>query len=184
MAWWMAREQRYASDFSRGAVLPGGVLAVAAGLIFLEPDFGTTLLAATVGMAIMYAGGTRVIYLILFAISGLSVFSLAIMRDEVRLHRILAFLDPDKYSQTYSFQLVSSITAFIAGGLSGVGLGQSMQKQYYLPEAHTDFIFAIIGEELGAVGALLSAGFVVFSPLLGMRTLPEQAHLGAGLTEQ
>ncbi len=149
MAWWMAREQRYASDFSRGAVLPGGVLAVAAGLIFLEPDFGTTLLAATVGMAIMYAGGTRVIYLILFAISGLSVFSLAIMRDEVRLHRILAFLDPDKYSQTYSFQLVSSITAFIAGGLSGVGLGQSMQKQYYLPEAHTDFIFAIIGEELG-----------------------------------
>ena len=71
------------------------------------------------------------------------------LRDEVRLHRILAFLDPDKYSQTYSFQLVSSITAFIAGGLSGVGLGQSMQKQYYLPEAHTDFIFAIIGEELG-----------------------------------
>jgi len=97
----------------------------------------------------MYAGGARIGYLLLFAVGGLSVFSLAVMRDEVRLHRILAFLDPDKYSQTYSFQLVSAINAFIAGGMGGVGLGQSMQKQYYLPEAHTDFIFAIIGEELG-----------------------------------
>jgi len=154
MAWWMAREQRYASDFSRGALLPGGLLAIAAGLIFLEPDFGTTLLSAVVGMAIMYAGGARIIYLLLFAIGGLSVFALAVMRDEVRLHRILAFLDPDKYSQTYSFQLVSAINAFIGGGMSGVGLGQSMQKQYYLPEAHTDFIFAIIGEELGAFATI------------------------------
>lgn len=154
MAWWMAREQRYASDFLRGALLPGGLLAVAAGLIFLEPDFGTTLLSAVVGMIIMYAGGARIIYLLLFAIGGLSVFALAVMRDEVRLHRILAFLDPDKYSQTYSFQLVNAINAFIAGGMSGVGLGQSMQKQYYLPEAHTDFIFAIIGEELGVFATI------------------------------
>ena len=149
MAWWMAREQRHATDFMRGALLPGGVMIIAAGLIFLEPDFGTTLLVAAVGMTIMYAGGARIIYLLLFTISGLSVFTLAVMRDSIRLHRILAFLDPDKYSQTYSFQLVNAINAFIAGGMGGVGLGQSMQKQYYLPEAHTDFIFAIIGEELG-----------------------------------
>ncbi|MDD5483452.1 MAG: putative lipid II flippase FtsW [Kiritimatiellae bacterium] len=149
MAWWMAREQRHAPDFLRGALLPGGLLAMAAGLIFLEPDFGTTILSAAVGMIIMYAGGARLGYLLLFAAAGLTVFSLAVMRDEVRLHRILAFMDPDKYSQTYSFQLVSAINAFIAGGMGGVGLGQSMQKHYYLPEAHTDFIFAIIGEELG-----------------------------------
>jgi cell division protein FtsW len=158
MAWWMAREQRYASDFLRGAILPAALLGIAVGLIFLEPDFGTTLLSAVVGMAVMYAGGARTIYLLAFAVSGLTVFSLAVMRDEVRLHRILAFLDPDKYSQTYSFQLVSAINAFIAGGLGGVGLGQSMQKLYYLPEAHTDFIFAIIGEELGVfatVGVVL-----------------------------
>ena len=149
MAWWMAREQRHATDFMRGALLPGGVMIIAAGLIFLEPDFGTTLLVAAVGMTIMYAGGARIIYLLLFTISGLSVFTLAVMRDSIRLHRILAFLDPDKYSQTYSFQLVNAINAFITGGMSGAGLGQSIQKQYYLPEAHTDFIFAIIGEELG-----------------------------------
>jgi cell division protein FtsW len=154
MAWWMAREQRYASDFMRGALLPGGVLGMAAGLIFLEPDFGTTLLSAVVGMMIMYAGGARTVYLLLFAAGGLSIFSLAVMRDSIRLHRILAFLEPDKYAQTYSFQLVSAINAFIAGGMSGVGLGQSMQKQYYLPEAHTDFIFAIIGEELGAFATI------------------------------
>ncbi len=149
MAWWMAREQRHASDFLRGAVLPAALMCIAIGLIFLEPDFGTTLLSAVVGMAVMYAGGARTIYLLAFAVSGLTVFSLAVLRDEVRLRRILAFLDPDKYSQTYSFQLVSAINAFIAGGMGGVGLGQSMQKLYYLPEAHTDFIFAIIGEELG-----------------------------------
>lgn len=149
ISWWMVREQRHAPDFLRGALLPGCLLAVAAGLIFLEPDFGTTILSAAVGMVIMYVGGARIGYLLLFAISGLSVFSLAVIHDEVRLHRILAFLDPDKYSQTYSFQLVSAINAFIAGGMGGVGLGQSMQKHYYLPEAHTDFIFAIIGEELG-----------------------------------
>ncbi|MDO9540760.1 MAG: putative lipid II flippase FtsW [Kiritimatiellia bacterium] len=158
ISWWMAREQRHAPNFLRGALLPGCLLGVATGLIFLEPDFGTTLLAATVGMIIMYAGGTRIGYLLLFAGGGLSFFSLAVMRDEVRMHRILAFLDPDKYSQTYSFQLVNAINAFIAGGMGGVGLGQSMQKHYYLPEAHTDFIFAIIGEELGVFA---TAGVVI-----------------------
>ena len=149
MAWWMAREQRYASGFLRGALIPAGLMGVATGLIFLEPDFGTTLLSAVVGLGIMFAGGTRLVYLLIFATGGLGMFALAVMHDSVRMKRILAFLDPDKYSQTYSFQLVSAINAFIAGGLGGVGLGQSMQKQYYLPEAHTDFIFAIIGEELG-----------------------------------
>ncbi len=149
MAWWMAREQRYASRFLQGAFIPAGLMGVAPGLIFLEPDFGTTLLTATVGLSIMFAGGTRLIFLLLFATGGLGMFIIAVMHDSVRMKRILAFLDPEKYSQTYSFQLVSAINAFIAGGPGGVGLGQSVQKQYYLPEAHTDFIFAIIGEELG-----------------------------------
>ena len=158
MAWWMAREQRHANDLWRGSLLPAGLLGIAIGLIFLEPDFGTTLLAATVGMIVMFAGGARAAFLSLFAAGGLGVFTFAVMRDPVRWHRIIAFLDPDKYSRTYSFQLVSAINAFIAGGMQGVGLGQSMQKQYYLPEAHTDFIFAIIGEELGVfatVGVVL-----------------------------
>jgi cell division protein FtsW len=149
LAWCMAREQRHATDFWHGAVLPAALAGVIIGLIFVEPDFGTTILAAAVGLTIMFAGGTRPGYLLMFALAGLLVFTMAVMHSEVRLHRILAFLEPDKYSQTYSFQLNSAIKAFISGGLGGVGLGQSLQKQYYLPEAHTDFIFAIIGEELG-----------------------------------
>lgn len=149
MAWWMAREQRHAQEFIRGAFIPACLMGSAIGLIFLEPDFGTTLLAASVGIIIMYAGGARSRYLLLFALAGLSVFALAVMNDPVRMHRVVAFWNPDKYAQTYSFQLVNAINAFIAGGLGGVGLGQSMQKNYYLPEAHTDFIFAIIGEEVG-----------------------------------
>jgi len=76
------------------------------------------------------------------------------MRNPLRMNRIMAFLKPEQYAQTYSFQLLSAINAFIAGGPMGVGLGGSIQKHYYLPEAHTDFIFAIIGEELGVVATL------------------------------
>lgn len=155
LAWWLARQQRRVREFFRGAVMPAIFLGSIAGLIFIEPDFGTTLLCAVVGLAIMFVGGSRAIYLGVFAVTGLSLFSAAVMRDAVRMSRILAFLEPDKYAQTYSFQLINAIKAFIMGGTTGVGLGESMQKHYYLPEAHTDFIFAIIGEELG-IGATLA----------------------------
>jgi len=107
-----------------------------------------------VGLAILYVGGTRTAYLAVFALVGFSGFVVAVIRDPVRMNRIMAFLNPEQYAQTYSFQLLSAINAFIAGGPMGVGLGGSIQKHYYLPEAHTDFIFAIIGEELGVAATL------------------------------
>ena len=83
-----------------------------------------------------------------------SAFVVAVMQNPVRMRRIIAFLDPEKYAEREAFQLLNAIFAFITGGGKGVGLGQSIQKKFYLPEAHTDFIFAIIGEELGMAASL------------------------------
>ncbi len=165
LAWWMARERMRSREFGRGALVPMLILGLTAGLIFIEPDYGTTMLCALVGMAVMFAGGARLRYLALFAATGFSFFCMAVMHNEVRRGRVLAFLEPEKYAQTYSFQLINAINAFIAGGWRGVGLGASVQKHFYLPEAHTDFIFAIIGEELGLVATL--AVVLLFAGICG-----------------
>lgn len=148
LASWMARIGRRAAYLREGLFCPIGILGVFTVLTILEPDFGTTLLIGVVGMAIMFAGGTRLSHLVVTSALGLSAFVIAIMRDPLRMGRILAFLMPEKYPAT-AYHLAQSKVAFIRGGLGGVGLGNSIQKQFYLPEAHTDFIFAIVGEELG-----------------------------------
>lgn len=155
LAWWMARVQRRATELVRGLVIPLVGLGLILGLIFIEPDFGTTMLIGVVGMTLMFIGGTRVSYLIVAASVGLCGFTLAIMQDAERMRRITAFLNPEKYAKDEAFQLLNAIYAFVVGGGAGVGLGQSLQKRFYLPEAHTDFIFAILGEELGLAASLL-----------------------------
>ncbi len=169
LAWWMAREKWRAREFWRGAIAPLAILGSVAGLIFLEPDFGTTLLCAAVGLALIYVGGARLAILSVFALLGLGGFALAVMRDPVRSSRILAFLNPEQYADTYAFQLLHALNAFIAGGPLGVGLGASVQKHYYLPEAHTDFIFAIIGEELGLAATLSVVGLFAVFFVCGLR---------------
>jgi len=144
------RVGRHAQKLKEGIIFPIVGLCVILGLIMAEPDFGTTLLLGAVGMLIMFAGGSRVAHLVVVAVCGACAFALAVMRDPVRMGRVLAFLMPEKYPAT-AYHLAQSKVAFIRGGLFGVGLGKSIQKQFYLPEAHTDFILAIIGEELGFI---------------------------------
>ena len=155
LSWWMTRVQRYAKELKRGAIFPflfmGGVLLP----VLVEPDFGTTLLIALAGMFLLFMAGTRPIYLLSVLGGGGSLFAIAIMHNAERMRRIIAFLDPEKYAQDEAFQLLNAIYAFVVGGGMGAGLGQSMQKQFYLPEAHTDFIFAILGEELGLAATVL-----------------------------
>lgn len=149
MAWWMARTRWHVKEFKLGMLYPMTGLGVILGLVFLEPDFGTTMLLALVGMSMMYVAGTRFIYLLLTALVGGTAFSFAIMKNAERMRRIIAFINPEKYARDEAFQLLNAMYAFVVGGGKGVGLGQSIQKRFYLPEAHTDFIFAIIAEELG-----------------------------------
>ena len=187
LAWWMARVQRHALELMRGMIVPLFCLGMILGLVFIEPDFGTTMLIAVVGMALMFVGGSRISYLIVASAVGACGFTLAIMQDAERMRRITAFLNPEKYAKDEAFQLLNAIYAFVIGGGPGVGLGQSLQKRFYLPEAHTDFIFAILGEELG-LGASLAVVVLFISLLIcGVRIsfrAPDQFGklLGFGVT--
>jgi cell division protein FtsW len=172
LAAWMAHVGRGARSLRQGVLVPLAVLGVILGLMILEPDFGTTLLTGVVGMIMLFAAGARVSYLVVAAALGGSAFLLAIMRDPVRMTRILAFLTPEEFPDA-AHHLQQSKVAFIRGGWFGVGLGNSIQKHRYLPEAHTDFIFAIIGEELGFLATCLVvalfAGILVCGMVISFR---------------
>lgn len=145
---WMASIGPRAKRFREGFLMPIGGIGIACLLLLMEPDFGTTSLVGAVGFMILFAAGTRILYLLVAGIAGVCGLGVLIARDPVRLGRVLAFVMPDKYPAT-AYHLNQSKISFMAGGLKGVGLMDSMQKQLYLPEPHTDFILAIVAEELG-----------------------------------
>jgi len=153
-AWWISSRRRYMYTFKRGILVPMLGLGLFAGLFLIEPDFGTTVLTGLVVVALLYAGGVRPAYLAGFGAVGVSGFIVLLINNPNRMGRIFAFLDPEKHAQGDAWQLVNALNAFASGGASGTGLGNSIQKYHYLPEAHTDFIFPIIGEELGLIATL------------------------------
>jgi len=150
-AWWLARNQRRIDELKRGILIPFGMLACFALPLIVEPDFGTTMLVSFVAVFMMFIGGVAVAPLLVTGLCGLLGVVFLIFQNPERMGRILAFLDPQKYERDEAWQLVNSLRAFAGGNLYGVGFGNSMQKFHYLPEAHTDFIFPIIGEELGLI---------------------------------
>jgi cell division protein FtsW len=154
MAHYLAANRRNLDDALRGFIVPCGMLAVICGLIIIEPDFGTAFLCGAVGGTMLYLAGLRLKFLIPTAIGALTLFSVAVYHDPVRLQRITSFLDVEGNRSDSSYQLWQGILAFGAGGVQGVGLGAGRQQMSFLPEAHTDFIFAIVGEELGLVFTL------------------------------
>jgi cell division protein FtsW len=186
LATWMSHLGRRAREFVRGLIYPIAGLGLVLGLLLLEPDFGTTLLLGVVGMLVMFAGGTRIVFLSVVAVMGAAGFALAVAHDPVRLGRIMAFLHPEKYP-VVAYHLAQSEKSFTIGNLFGVGLGNSIQKQFYLPEAHTDFILAIVGEELGLIATmsvvLLFVGILVCGILISFRAPdPFGRLLGFGFT--
>ncbi|MGB0263408.1 MAG: putative lipid II flippase FtsW [Opitutales bacterium] len=158
LAHYMATNRRQIDEFVRGFLAPCGILAVICGLIIIEPDFGTAFLCGAVGGTLLFLAGVRLRFLVPSAIGALCLFAVAVYNDPVRLQRITSFLDVEGNRGDSSYQLWQGILAFVAGGFDGVGLGAGRQQMSFLPEAHTDFIFAIVGEELGFV---FTAGVVI-----------------------
>jgi cell division protein FtsW len=155
LAHWLAKEKRRFDKFTRGFAIPMAVTGAVLVLVLAEPDFGTTALLAIVAFAMMFVAGVRLRFLVPTILSGVAAFGLLIMHNPVRMKRMLAFMDLEKYKEGAGYQVWQAVLAFGSGGLSGLGLGNSRQKMFYLPEAHTDFIFPIIGEDLGLVGSLV-----------------------------
>ncbi|WP_372796081.1 putative lipid II flippase FtsW [Pontiella sp.] len=168
-AWWIARNQRRIDELKRGVIIPFGMLAVFAVLLVIEPDFGTTMLVSSVAVSMMFLGGVSLAPLLITGVLGLLGVVILIFQNKERMARILAFLDPQKYEQDKAWQLINSLRAFAGGDVGGVGFGNSMQKYHYLPEAHTDFIFPIIGEELGLVASLMVVIMYLLLFVFGLR---------------
>ena len=145
------------------------MLVVLLWLILMEPDLGSAVVVGTVGATIMFVAGVKFRYLLLAAITGGPLLYMAIVRVPYRRERLLAFLNPWATPDTSGYQIIQSQIAFDSGGFWGQGLGQGIQKLFYLPEAHTDFIFSVLGEELGFVGVLAVAGMFLALVLLGLR---------------
>ncbi|MFH1753126.1 MAG: putative lipid II flippase FtsW [Candidatus Omnitrophota bacterium] len=130
------------------------VTAAVAGLILIQPDLGTAILIVGFTIILLFSANIKWSYITgLFAFS-LPIFYLLVYRVPYRWNRIIVFIDPWRDPRGTGFQIIQSFLALGSGGMLGVGLGMSKQKLFYLPEAHTDFIFSIIGEELGLVGTL------------------------------
>lgn len=135
-----------------GFLKPMLILAVASGLLVLEPDFGAAAVLLMTGLGLIFLGGVRFGQFLLFVLGTLCIMGLLAVSSPYRLARITSFLDPWADPFNSGFQLTQSLIAIGSGGWFGTGLGGSVQKLFYLPEAHTDFLFAIFAEEFGFVG--------------------------------
>ena len=165
----MVRKGPRLATFALGVLPHFIVIGVLAGLVLLEPDFGTAALLGVTLFVMLFAGGVRWRHLALPVLPIVPLAIYAISSSPYRLRRVMVFLDPWEHPRDAGFQLVQSFLAFGSGGLFGAGLGESKQKMFYLPEAHTDFIFSVIGEELGLVGALVIVGLFAVLAIRGFR---------------
>jgi len=150
-------------------------------LILKEPDYGTFFLLALIAVAMLFVAGLKFRYLLVGAVFALPGGYLLLRLDPERMQRILAFLNPEKYLSTFNFQGAQSIYAVGSGGIFGQGLGSSTQKLFFLPYAYTDFIFAIIAEEMGLIGCLLVLGLFVMFLKRGLNIARNSGHRQAYL---
>jgi cell division protein FtsW len=136
------------------------LLAAASVLLLMEPDLSATVVLVAAGLGLLFAAGARLRDCIVgVALAGFAIVVLAVS-EPYRLQRFLGFLNPWADPQNSGYQVVNSLIAIGSGGWFGVGLGAGVQKLYYLPEPHTDFVFAILAEELGLIGATLALGLL------------------------
>ena len=162
IAGYMVRRQDEVREKLTGFIKPMLVLGPIAMLLLAEPDFGATVVLVGSCIAMLFLGGINLLRFIPLAAAVLGAGVLVMTSQSYRMQRLTNFVDPwaDQYGAGY--QLSQALIAFGRGEWFGVGLGNSIQKQFYLPEAHTDFVFAVLAEELGMVGALATVGLFVF----------------------
>ncbi len=164
LAHYLAKKVNRIKEFSRVFLVPLALLLIILGLILRQPDFGTAVIMVIVFMLMFYLAGSRVTYLAGLAATAIPAGAILIMQESYRMRRLLSFLNPWEDPGGTGFQIIQSFISFGSGGAFGVGLGNSMQKLFYLPEPHTDFILSVIAEEGGFIGVVIVV--VLFSILV------------------
>lgn len=177
------RMKTFSTGFLPVLVISGTIIS----LVMLQPDFGVALFLATMVFVLLFIGGARVSHVLYSFLASTPIVYLLITRVDYRYNRIIGFLNPWEDPGRTSFQIVQSLLAFGAGGLFGTGLGGGSQKLFFLPAPHTDFIFSVIGEELGMVGATITLGLFALFTIRGFRIAlmagePFGTVLGVGIT--
>jgi cell division protein FtsW len=163
LAYFMSAKKNLVRTFSRGVIPPFAVTIIMCVLLLLQPDFGGAAVLCMILLGMCVAGGTRFVYLFTTVALGIAIAATLVLHSPYRFRRVTSFLDPFLDAQDVGYQLVQSLLAFGSGGLKGVGMGSSSQKMLYLPEAHTDFIMAVLGEELGFLGvSIVMLVFLLF----------------------
>ncbi len=187
MSWALTRVPGKVKDFVSGILPYVILLGLIFALVLAQPDLGTAVAIAGTVVVMLFVAGARLGHLAGLAVAATPLLVFAVLGEEYRRRRLLAFLDPFADPQGSGFQTIQALYALGSGGLFGLGLGRSRQKFFYLPAEHTDFIFAILGEELGFVGAMFVVGLFLLLAWRGYRTAmtaPDDfsALLSAGLT--
>ena len=153
LAGWFTRNEPHTEEFVGGFLMPGLLLVSLVVIIAAEVDLGSASLVALLGGAMMFVAGVRLRFLVPIVVCGAGSLALAVKLIPNRVTRILAFLNLEKYKDSFGLQQWRAMLSFGSGGPQGLGLGNGRQKMLFLPEAHTDFIFPMIGEELGLAGS-------------------------------
>jgi cell division protein FtsW len=185
---WRSRSQSFDINDPMHSLLPAlAPVLVMAGLILLEPDMGTACMLLLIALTMLFVSGLSLRYLGGAVLAAVPIIYLLIVRVPYRYHRLMAFRHPEADSQGYGFQLLQSLIAVGSGGLTGVGLMESKQKLFYLPEPSTDFIYAVVAEELGFIGAVAVLALFVFWGWRAFRAAIQAPddfgrYLGLGIT--
>lgn len=166
MSSWLARMGRRVSTLTRGFVPFAMMLALVVALVMAEPDMGTSFVIAVTAACVFFVAGANLLHFFVVGLAGVAGFAYLAVAAGYRQDRLLAFLNPWSDQMGTGWHTIQTLIALGSGGITGLGLGASRQKFYYVPNAHTDAIFAIIGEELGFVGA---AGVILLFALLTWR---------------
>ena len=187
MAYSMAKKGSLMSSFWKGLFPHLLVAGVVMGLLICQPDLGTAVIIGAWVFIMLFVGGCRFYYLLSLVLCAIPFMYYLVIHADYRLKRWWAFLNPWKDPTGVGFQIIHSFFAFGSGGLLGVGVGASKQKLFYLPEPHTDFIFSIIGEELGFLGVCSVVAIFCFIIIKGVRISLSakdlySTYLGFGLT--
>ena len=187
LARFLSRRGEAVQGFWGGAVPPAVIGGVLAALVLRQPDLGNSLTLLALAFTLLFLAGARPRHLLLLAAPALPLLAVAVYLAPYRWRRILAFLNPESDPRGSGFQIIQSFLAIGSGGLLGRGLGGSKQKLFYLPEPHTDFVFAVIAEELGLIGGVTVIALFMVLIWRGLRAglrAPDRfgAYLALGLT--
>ncbi|MBH0204674.1 MAG: putative lipid II flippase FtsW [Nitrospira sp.] len=187
LAAYLAKKEDRLTGFLSGLAPALLIIGVLGGLVLLEPDLGTVVVMGSVAIGLLFLGGARLSHLLSLGLCAVPVVLVLVLSSSYRRQRLMTFLAPWKDASDAGFQITQSFLAFGSGGLLGVGLGEGKQKLFFLPEAHTDFVLALVGEELGLVGTggiiLLFALFAIRGFQVAARArMPFGRYLGMGIT--